>query len=171
MELCRKVIRLYQDIAVSWVMNKDTWYALVLLVYRDSIEKCSSKLLRDVSSCTIIVITHIVSMKWWGKRNNNIHFDCCFRREYMLAVILHVTLDLLKEGPPDNRDSTLGGILANILMKVHVHTNCYNLCCKYEYVRVFNNLYCCCILYRLCWCATCERPWCSVLLPSCGIIC
>ena len=25
-ELCRKVIRLYQDIAVSWVMDKDTWY-------------------------------------------------------------------------------------------------------------------------------------------------
>ena len=24
-ELCRKVIRLYQDIAVSWIMNKDTW--------------------------------------------------------------------------------------------------------------------------------------------------
>jgi hypothetical protein len=56
----------------------------------------------------------------------------------MLAVILHVTLDLLKEGPPDNRDSTLGGILANILMKVYTHTHCYNL---YEYVRIFN-LYC-----------------------------
>lgn len=42
-----------------------------------------------------------------------------FFREYMLAVILHVTLELLKEGPPDNRDSTLGGILANTLLKVH----------------------------------------------------
>ena len=30
MELCRKVIRLYQDIATSWVMDKDTWYVLVL---------------------------------------------------------------------------------------------------------------------------------------------
>ena len=46
----------------------------------------------------------------------------------MLAVVLHVTLDLLKEGPPDNRDSTLGGILASTLLKVcadwanvHVH--------------------------------------------------
>ena len=36
----------------------------------------------------------------------------------MLAVILHLTLELLKDGPPDNRDSTLGGILANALLKV-----------------------------------------------------
>ena len=37
----------------------------------------------------------------------------------MLAVILHVTLELLRGDPPDDRDSTLGGILANIILKVH----------------------------------------------------
>ena len=36
----------------------------------------------------------------------------------MLAVVLHVTLELLSGGPPDNRDSTLGGLLANLLLKV-----------------------------------------------------
>ena len=36
----------------------------------------------------------------------------------MLAVILHVTLELLKGSPPEDRDSTLGGILASTLLKV-----------------------------------------------------
>ena len=43
----------------------------------------------------------------------------------MLAVILHITLELLKGGPPDDRDSTLGGLLANTLLKVLLYT--YNL--------------------------------------------
>ena len=51
----------------------------------------------------------------------------------MLAVILHVTLELLTGGPPDNRDSTLGGILANTLLKVHtVHTAAV---CAHVYVH------------------------------------
>ena len=41
----------------------------------------------------------------------------------MLAVILHITLELLRGDPPDDRDSTLGGILANTILKVHyTHT-------------------------------------------------
>ena len=36
----------------------------------------------------------------------------------MLAVILHLTLELLKGGPPESRDSTLGDILGNTLLKV-----------------------------------------------------
>ena len=45
----------------------------------------------------------------------------------MLAVVLHLTLELLKGGPPDDRDSTLGGVLANTLLKVQFalpHNNC-----------------------------------------------
>ena len=33
-ELCRKVIRLYQDIAVSWLLDKVSWeYLLSVLLY------------------------------------------------------------------------------------------------------------------------------------------
>ena len=39
-------------------------------------------------------------------------------REYLLSVLLHLTLNLLKGDPPENRDTTLGGNLASTLLKV-----------------------------------------------------
>ena len=59
----------------------------------------------------------------------------------MLAVILHVTLELLKDGPPDNRDSTLGGILANTLLKVPKPLPVYSIS-----ITLFI-LYCCYIIF------------------------
>ena len=44
--------------------------------------------------------------------------DVTFCREYLLSVLLHLTLNLLKGDPPENRDTTLGGNLANTLLKV-----------------------------------------------------
>ena len=49
-----------------------------------------------------------------GKKING--FTFC--REYLLSVLLHLTLNLLKGDPPENRDTTLGGNLANTLLKV-----------------------------------------------------
>ena len=40
----------------------------------------------------------------------------------MLAVILHLTLELLKDGPPEDRDSTLGDLLGATLLKVKSKT-------------------------------------------------
>lgn len=42
---------------------------------------------------------------------------------YLLTVLLHLTLKLLYETlpPPTNRDTTLGGNLADLLLQVHVH--------------------------------------------------
>ena len=37
--------------------------------------------------------------------------------EYLLSVLLHLTLHLLKGDPPENRDTTLGGNLASTLLK------------------------------------------------------
>ena len=39
-------------------------------------------------------------------------------REYLLAVLLHLTQVLVKGEPPANRESTLGGSLARDLIKV-----------------------------------------------------
>ena len=49
-----------------------------------------------------------------GKKING----CTFCREYLLSVLLHLTLNLLKGDPPENRDTTLGGNLASTLLKV-----------------------------------------------------
>lgn len=124
-ELCRKVIRLYQDIAVSWVMDKDTWYVCICAL-------CMEPILIKWGYLIVLCYTHhereIVGGVRWTKLKAvcTMMFDFCHCREYMLAVILHVTLELLTGGPPDNRDSTLGGILANTLLKVL--TYCYSLC-------------------------------------------
>ena len=45
----------------------------------------------------------------------------------MLAVVLHITLELLKGGPPEDRDHTLGGLIVNTLLKV-----------KASYVHVYS---------------------------------
>ena len=51
----------------------------------------------------------------------------------MLAVILHITLELLRGGPPDDRESTVGGVLANTLLKVRnpVYSYCFVDCPGY----------------------------------------
>ena len=55
----------------------------------------------------------------------------------MLAVILHITLELLKGGPPDNRDSTLGGLLASTLLKVQMHIYTYSYTSIYMYMYMY----------------------------------
>ena len=52
--------------------------------------------------------------RWRRKKING----CTFCREYLLSVLLHLTLHLLKGDPPENRDTTLGGNLASTLLKV-----------------------------------------------------
>ena len=39
-------------------------------------------------------------------------------REYLLAVLLFLAHELLREDPPTNRDTTLGGCLADSLLHV-----------------------------------------------------
>ena len=42
----------------------------------------------------------------------------CWYREYLLAVLLHLTLELLRGYPPQDKDSSLAGSLAAVLLKV-----------------------------------------------------
>ncbi len=42
----------------------------------------------------------------------------CTCREYLLAVLLRLTLELLRGDPPEDRETTLGGNLATNLLKV-----------------------------------------------------
>ena len=46
---------------------------------------------------------------------------------YLLTVLLHLTIKLLYEGlpPPSNRDSTLGGSLADLLLQVSTIIDIY----------------------------------------------
>ena len=39
-------------------------------------------------------------------------------REYLLAILLHLTLELLRGYPPHDRDSSLAASLAAMLLKV-----------------------------------------------------
>ena len=48
-----------------------------------------------------------------------LYYEFMVHREYMLAVLLHMTQELLKGGPPSELESTLGGNLAGSLLKVH----------------------------------------------------
>ena len=55
-------------------------------------------------------------------------------REYLLAVLLHLTQVLVKGEPPANRESTLGGSLARDLIKVRgvrTHTLDHDVVCCY----------------------------------------
>ena len=89
----------------------------------------------------------------------------CVVREYMLTVLLHLTLDLLKDGPLDNRDSTVGGILANTLLKVSLRL----YYCSHQCTSGHVNGVALFLLYsRHYWCVICERRWCLVWLLSCG---
>ena len=55
-------------------------------------------------------------------------YKCVFStREYTLAVLLHLTVHLLRDEPPQNRDSTLGGTLAGPVVKVRVHIGAVSL--------------------------------------------
>ena len=44
----------------------------------------------------------------------------CYYREYLLAVLLHLTLELLRGYPPPDKDSSLAGSLAPMLLKVYI---------------------------------------------------
>ena len=42
-------------------------------------------------------------------------------REYLLSILLHLTLELMKGEPPHDKDTSLAGSLSAMLLKVHVH--------------------------------------------------
>ena len=67
--------------------------------------------------------------------------SCCMSlclREYLLAVLLYLVQELLREDPPSNRETTLGGCLADNLL--HVRALCS--CCALLLVFIFLDAIC-----------------------------
>ena len=82
-----------------WILDHESWY--------DTVHVC-------VCVCVCVYVPlHVLYVQYALYHTH---------REYLLSILLHLTLELMKGEPPHDKDTSLAGSLSAMLLKVHVRT-------------------------------------------------